>query len=163
MRKTPSNIGLDLREFERGALASPTLFRTAQEEAGLKRRATSPGVALRAACIAAAIAVGLPFASAAEQSALQRWLAGEVGLAAGFDYSEGDYGKGGGTKTKMLFLPFTLTYLFDDFALTPTPRDQVELRVIVPFISVDGGIAAIDSGEQDKSDVIVAASYLYHP
>ena len=113
----------------------------------MKRRATSPGVALRAACVAAAIAVGLPFASAAEQSALQRWLAGEVGLAAGFDYSEGDYGKGSGTKTKMLFLPFTLTYLFDDFALTPTPRDQVELRVIVPFISVAYSARVVLNGE----------------
>ena len=95
---------------------------------------------------------------------LWRWFQGELQLGVGIDYSRGDYDED--VDTDMVFVPFSASYLFDEFALTPTRRDQLALRVIVPYLYIDGPITAGDSGatkEDGIGDVIVGASYLYYP
>jgi hypothetical protein len=56
--------------------------------------------------------------------------------------------------------------VFDEFAPTPTRRDQLELRVIVPYLYVDGVFTAgVDdtTSEDGIGDVRVSALYLYYP
>ncbi|MFP8876494.1 MAG: hypothetical protein VCB99_06205, partial [Myxococcota bacterium] len=62
-------------------------------------------------------------ASAAPSHGVPRWLEGELSLATGIDYREGDYGEP--TDSEILYLPFTVSYLFDHFALTETPNDRL--------------------------------------
>ena len=92
------------------------------------------------------------------------WWAGELRVAAGVDFSRGDYGDS--RKTNVFYVPFTAAYLLDDFGLTPTRGDQVELRVTVPFLVVDGPTeAGAPDGERvdGVGDVLVRLAYLYYP
>jgi hypothetical protein len=96
--------------------------------------------------------------------ALPRWLHGEVQVSVGLDYSDGDYGED--EDTQMIYMPFTLAYVFDDFAPTPTRRDQLELRVMVPYLHVDGVFTAgVDetSTEDGIGDVRLSVLYVYYP
>lgn len=106
------------------------------------------------------------------------WLAGELSLHTGVDFSDGSYGSGDDQapnsgaeeRTETLFVPFTLSYLFDHFLLTPYPDDLFELRATVPWISVDGpGIpelaaaGARDVESDGLGDITVGATYLIFP
>ncbi len=110
---------------------------------------------------------GRAFADADTPSALDplgRWLQGELRVGLGVDYSRGDYGED--KATEMVYAPFSLAYVFDDFAPTPTPRDQLELRAIVPFVYVDGVLTSGVSGTERESglgDILLGAAYLYYP
>ena len=91
-------------------------------------------------CLALMLCIPCAPVVQANDEALARWLHGELRAATGIDYSRGDYGHE--TETEMLYVPFTLTYLFDQFAPSPTPRDQLELKLSVPYLEVDGPIEA---------------------
>ncbi len=95
---------------------------------------------------------------------LARWLHGELRVGTGVDYSRGDYDED--VDTEMIYVPFTVTYLFDQFAPTPTSRDQLELKVSVPYLDVEG---ALEAGAEDSTrekgigDIQLGVSYLYYP
>ena len=113
-----------------------------------------------------AASIGIAPASHAQANApsLQDWLAGQLTLAAGLDYSRGDYGQE--TDTEVLYVPFTIRYLFDEFAPTPTRRDQLEFGLSVPYVEVDGPFgtgARQTSREQGIGDIQLGISYLYYP
>jgi hypothetical protein len=85
-------------------------------------------------------------------------------MGLGFDYSEGDYGED--RQTRMFYVPLSLAYLFDDFAPTLTRRDQFELRLIVPYVVVDGVLTAgVDEATTADGigDLLLTAVYLYYP
>ena len=115
-------------------------------------------------------------ASAVPSHALPGWLEGELSLATGIDYREGDYGEP--TDSEILYLPFTASYLFDHFALTATPNDRLEVEVTLPWLRVDGPVVPDGSGgpadpetgdrlpsdaRNGLGDVQVSASYLVFP
>lgn len=115
-------------------------------------------------CLALMLCIPCAPVVQANDEALARWLHGELRAATGIDYSRGDYGHE--TETEMLYVPFTLTYLFDQFAPSPTPRDQLELKLSVPYLEVDGPIEAgaeVSARERGIGDVLIGASYLYYP
>ena len=95
------------------------------------------------------------------------WWAGEISVSTGFDFTSGDYGENERTNTS--FVPLSVAYLFDHFPLTAFPNDLFELRVTVPYVSIDGpafetGTNAIRDGAADGlGDVTLAASYIAFP
>ncbi len=119
---------------------------------------------------AAALALAVP--AAAETG--RPWWAGELTASAGFDWSDGDYDEPGGD-TQILYLPVSLSYRLDDFALTAYALDQVELRVTVPYLEIDSPLAFFaetpggdqlqteSSHERGIGDVVVSASYTWFP
>lgn len=115
-------------------------------------------------------------ASATPSRALPGWLEGEFSLTTGVDYRTGDYGEP--TDSKILYLPLTLGYLFDQFSLTAYPNDQLEIEVTVPWLWVDGPVVADGFGESPVpepgsglrsdgrnglGDIQVSAGYLLFP
>lgn len=99
-----------------------------------------------------------------EDDDLALWLHGELRVGVGLDYSRGDYGED--TDTEIVYVPFTLVYLFDDFAPTPTRRDQLELRLLVPYLYVDGVMTAgVDevTNADGIGDIRLSVVYLYYP
>jgi len=129
----------------------------------MTRRRQSP-LQTGACLVAWALLLAGSRSARADDDPLLRWLQGELQVGVGIDYSEGDYDES--IETRMLFVPVSLTYRFDDLALTPTPRDQLELRLVVPYLRVDGALTA---GDRDREragglgDVTLGASYLYYP
>ena len=116
------------------------------------------------ACLPALAGVAVFSGAAGAADDIPTWLEGELQLGVGVDYSRGDYEES--LDTEIVFVPFSLTMLFDGFALTPTERDQVELKVVVPLLHIDGAITAGSSESEEETglgDVIVGASYLYYP
>lgn len=127
---------------------------------GQSRMSTSGWVAF---CVLVAVLV-VSSPARAEDSEAPSWFEGELKVGVGVDYSRGDYDEA--VDTEMVFVPFSLAYQLDSFALTPTPRDQLELKLVVPYVWLDGAITAGDkSTEQEDGigDVHIGASYLYYP
>jgi hypothetical protein len=97
------------------------------------------------------------------------WLAGELSLTTGFDYSDGEFGDTHHTTT--LFVPVTLAYLFDHFLPTAYGNDLFELKVTIPWVQAQGpGIVGVSSDgslpndrRQGLGDISVGASYLVFP
>ncbi len=124
--------------------------------------------------IATLLALPVPRAGA-DEGAVPPWLRGELSVGAGFDYSSGDYGAD--DDTDIWYAPFSVAYLFDHFWPTPFHHDQLELKVTVPFLRLEGpgdvvggidGPVVVDGGGARKSesglgDVLVKASYLLFP
>lgn len=95
------------------------------------------------------------------------WWAGEISVSTGVDFTSGDYGENEQTNTS--FVPLSVAYLFDHFPLTAFPNDLFELRVTVPYVSIDGpafetGTNTTRDGAADGlGDVTLAASYIAFP
>lgn len=115
----------------------------------------------------APILASLLAAAAASAQEAPAWWAGELSVSTGVDYSAGDYGEN--ERTNTLFVPLSVAYLFDHFPLTEFPNDLFELRLTVPYVSVDGpafetGTDVVRDGAADGlGDVMLAASYLVFP
>lgn len=118
----------------------------------------------RSLCIALVSCITCAATAHADDEALARWLHGELRVSTGLDFSRGDYGQH--AKTEMVYVPFTLAYLFDHFAPSPTPRDQLELKLSLPYLDVD---APIEAGGRESAretgigDLLIGVSYLYYP
>ncbi len=120
---------------------------------------------------AVVLALPAPPAGAEED---RPWWAGELTASAGVDWSDGDYDEPGGD-TQILYLPVSLSYRLDDFALTAYALDQAELRVTVPYLEIDSPLAFFaetpgsdrlqteSSHERGVGDVVVSASYTWFP
>lgn len=65
-----------------------------------------------------------------------RGLAGEITLSAGIQFSSGAYTDI--LTTDLLYFPLSIAYAFDNFGLTPTPYDLVEIKLNVPLLYVRG-------------------------
>lgn len=118
---------------------------------------------LLAIALSAAVLAASP-RHAAGEDALGHWLHGELRVGTGIDYSRGDYGED--ATTDMIYVPFSLAYTFDDFAPTPTRRDQLELRAVLPYLYVDGVLtsgASTTEREDGIGDLLVTVAYLYYP
>jgi len=115
-------------------------------------------------------------ASATPGHALPEWLEGELSLATGIDYREGDYGEP--VDSGILYVPLTVGYLFDHFPLTSYPNDRFGIEVTLPWLRVDGPVVADGTGgapipEPDDSlpsnarnglgDVQIRVGYLLFP
>lgn len=125
-------------------------------------RGPSRGVA---SALCALLAV-LTTAAGAEDA--PAWWEGALTLSTGFSYATGDFGEP--VDTDLIYVPATLIYRMDELALTPYPWDQLELRVTVPFLAIDGPAdpfrGAPPSGSRSDSglgDVLVRASYIWLP
>lgn len=102
---------------------------------------------------------------------------GKLSVNAGLDFRTGDYDLE--RDTHVWFAPFTVKYLFDDFAPTPFRNDQLEIAGTVSYVEIDGpssvvladtGVVAIggrDSLETSRdrglSDVVARVTYLWFP
>jgi hypothetical protein len=90
--------------------------------------------------------------------------------------SSGDYGDS--EDTKILYVPFTVTYLLDGFSLTPSEGDQIAFRVVVPYVRIHGpgsvvegssGALPTDAVGSDRQtdeglgDIILRANYSFAP
>ena len=115
-------------------------------------------------------------ANATPSHTLPAWLEGELSLATGIDYREGDYGEP--VDSGIFYLPLTVGYLFDHFSLTPYPNDRLEIEVTIPWLWVDGPVVADGSGgapipapndslpsdaRNGLGDVQISAGYLIFP
>ncbi len=118
----------------------------------------------RTLCLVLMMCIPCAAVAQPDEEALARWLHGELRVATGIDYSRGDYGQD--AETEMLYVPLTLTYLLDQFAPSPTARDQLELKLSVPYLLVDGPLEAgaeTSARESGIGDVLLGVSYLYYP
>ncbi|NQZ96763.1 MAG: hypothetical protein HRU01_09655 [Myxococcales bacterium] len=126
----------------------------------------------RLLAFAFSIAVAL-MAAAPSAARVPAWLAGELSVSTGFDFRTGDYSDT--VRTDLWYVPFSVGYSFDDFALTPYPADFVELKVTVPVLHVRGpgsilteqGFVASPGGGLDSrggiGDIIVRGTYALFP
>jgi len=114
-----------------------------------------------------------PSSALADGEGVPSWLAGELSLSTGVDYTQGHYGDD--ERTEILYVPVTFAYLFDELALTPYPNDLFELKVTLPWVSVEGptvpdGQGQVSDGGPNANDqrhglgdIVVGASYLLFP
>ena len=97
------------------------------------------------------------------------WLAGELSVTTGFDYSDGEFGDTHHTTT--LFVPLTLAYLFDHFLPTAYGNDLFELKLTLPWVQATGpglqGVGVDGSLHNERrhglGDITLGASYLVFP
>src|SRR5262245_2097443 len=92
------------------------------------------------------------------------WYAGKLDLETGFDYRTGDYGQD--DRTDIYAVPVSVRYRFQNLAWSP--RDEIRLRVSVPYLIVTGpqrGNAAPGDRGTDRGigDVNLRASYVFRP
>lgn len=114
------------------------------------------------------LSIGLLSREARALEPVPAWWHGQLTLSTGVDFSTGDYGLP--IDTDLVYVPFTLTYLSDDFALTDHPWDQLELRLTIPFLRIDGP-ADFFSGEQPTEsrvdngigDILLRLGYIWIP
>ncbi len=106
---------------------------------------------------------------------LPPWLEGGLTVSTGFEFSSGSYGQP--VDTDIWYVPFSLAYLLDDFALTPWDFDLFELRVTIPYIRIDGpavvvggdgqivgGGDPLDRGlEHGLGDIVIQGNYILFP
>lgn len=101
-----------------------------------------------------------------------RWFAGTLRVSTGFDWSTGSYGAT--PDTAILYVPSTISYRWERFPITATPLDELELRVTVPYLRVDGPGVVIDGGSvvppgfdagvrEGIGDVVVRATWRLLP
>lgn len=64
------------------------------------------------------------------------WPGGRLTLTTGLDFRSGDYGLD--RDTDLWYAPLTAKLLLDAFPTTPTPNDQIELAVTVPYVEIHG-------------------------
>ena len=104
------------------------------------------------------------------QGGVPLWLAGEFSLTTGVDYSDGGFGDTEASRT--LFVPVTLSYLFDHFLPTVYENDLFELKLTVPWVQADGpgvtgqgavGDSVDDGRRRGLGDVSLGAAYLLFP
>jgi len=70
------------------------------------------------------------------------WFAGTLRLSTGIDWSTGSYGAS--PDTEILYVPTSLAYRWERFPVTPTPRDELEFRLTIPYLRADGPGVIID-------------------
>jgi hypothetical protein len=110
--------------------------------------------------------------TAGAESAEPRWFAGTLRVSTGFDWSTGSYGSS--PDTTILYVPSTISYRWERFPVTATPLDELELRVTVPYLRVDGPGVIIDQGSvvppgfdaatrEGIGDVVVRATWRLLP
>ena len=127
---------------------------------------------LRSRCASALLAVWLGALTAGAESAEPRWFAGTLRVSTGFDWSTGSYGSS--PDTTILYVPSTISYRWERFPVTATPLDELELRVTVPYLRVDGPGVIIDQGSvvppgfdaatrEGIGDVVVRATWRLLP
>jgi hypothetical protein len=116
-----------------------------------------------------AVTVGIlpqPAARAADSS-VPAWLRGELGLSATVDVSSGDYGYPASTDILYLYVPFSVTYRPDEFALTPYRGDWIELKVVIPYVWIRSPVYTVSGlshrTNQGLGNVITQLSYLFAP
>lgn len=126
---------------------------------------------LRALILLVAISLTAAPPAAAQ---LPAWLAGELSVSTGFDFRTGDYTDS--ERSDLWYVPFSIGYSFDDFALTAYAADLIELKVTVPVLHVRGpgsilteqGFVATPPGQGRDSrgglgDIIVRGTYAFFP
>jgi hypothetical protein len=113
----------------------------------------------------------LAFAAGADEPS---WYGGTFTLSSGFDWSTGDYDDP--EDTDILYVPLTVGYRWERFPVTPYRLDELELRVTVPYLDVDGpgvlvdgvpvtDVAVVDRGGQRDGlgDVLIRTTYRIFP
>ena len=97
------------------------------------------------------------------------WWAGELGVAAGFDWSSGDYEED--ADTDLLYVPVSISYRLDDVVWTGA-TDQLALRLTIPYLRIKSPLRffeAVPAGsggsrsEEGLGDLVLAASYTWFP
>ncbi|MCP4240096.1 MAG: hypothetical protein GY772_06005 [bacterium] len=100
------------------------------------------------------------------------WFAGTLWFSTGVDWSTGSYGAS--PDTEILFVPTQLAYRWERFPVTPTPLDELELRLTIPYLRADGpgfiidGVPTvtpvIETGVRDGiGDVVLEATWRLLP
>lgn len=125
---------------------------------------TSWAAAFAAAWLAPAPAAALPPPPS--------WFAGSAWFSTGVDWSTGSYGAS--PDTEILFVPTQIGYRWERFPVTPTLLDELEFRLTIPYLRVDGpgfivdGVPTvtpvIESGARDGiGDVVLQATWRLLP
>lgn len=96
-------------------------------------RATLPR-ARAALLLAALIPIGPTDGFAAEEPSTPRWYSGKLTAIVGVDFSRGDYGES--EDTTLWYFPLSASYRFEELGFTKW--DQIEFRLTVPFLYLDG-------------------------
>jgi hypothetical protein len=124
--------------------------------------------ARRAALLCMVLLLAAPGVGLAEAAPVPAWWEGAFTLSTGFSYSTGEYGEP--VDTDLIYVPVTFAYVIEQFALTDYPWDQLELRVTVPFLAIDGPADFFSGSEANETrsdsglgDVLVRGSYIWLP
>ena len=118
---------------------------------------------------AALLSLALLCAAPAAADDVPAWLAGELAITAGFDYSDGEFGSTDSGTT--LFAPLSLAYVFDHFLPTSYRNDLLEVKITIPWVQASGpGILGENTDDRLPSDrrsglgdISIGASYLLFP
>lgn len=113
----------------------------------------------------------VPARALGPEDVLPPWWAGELAVAAGLDFSHGDYDDP--IDTDLWYAPVTATYLFDHVPWWPERWDQLEISFTIPYLRIDGpGNFFIDergfdqferTREEGLGDMLLSGTYIWYP